>query len=132
MQIRNVIIKVDDQDKALAFYTSVVGFVKEQDVIIGGVRWLTVTAPEGADGVELVLEPNFPPSDAAQKLLFDAGFPAAVLSTQDIDSEFHRLRSLEVAFRKEPEVIGPVTAAFFEDTCGNVIALVQSDIGRLG
>jgi catechol 2,3-dioxygenase-like lactoylglutathione lyase family enzyme len=79
MQIRNVIFKVDDQDKALSFYTSVVGFVKNQDVAIGGVRWLTVSAPEGAEGVELVLEPNhFPPALASQKALYDAGFPRRV------------------------------------------------------
>jgi len=127
MQIRNVIIKVDDQDKALSFYTSVIGFEKGQDVLIGGVRWLTVTAPEGAKGVELVLEPNFPPSDAAQKLFYDAGFPATVLTTRDIAADFQRLTSLGVSFRGEPETIGPVTTVFLEDTCGNLIALVQPE-----
>jgi len=130
MQIRNVIIKVDDQDKALSFYTTVIGFEKGQDILVGGVRWLTVTAPEGAKGVELVLEPNFPPSDAAQKLLYDAGFPAAVLTTRDIAADFLRLKGLGVSFRGEPETIGPVTTVFFEDTCGNLIALVQPEGSR--
>lgn len=77
MQIRHVVIKVDDQQKALSFYTSVVGFVKKLDVPIGGVRWLTVSSPEGAEDVELVLEPNnFPPARSSQKALYDAGFPA--------------------------------------------------------
>ncbi len=126
MQIRNVIIKVDDQDKALSFYTVVVGFVKKQDVLIGGVRWLTVSAPEGAEGVELVLEPNnFPPARASQKALYDAGFPAAVLTTNDIVAEYQRLKGLGVTFRSEPKNMGPVTTVAFEDTCENLIMLVQ-------
>lgn len=126
MQIRYVIIKVDDQDKALFFYTSILGFVKKQDLPIGRVRWLTVISPEGAPGVELVLEPNtFPAALASQKTLFDAGFPAAVLSSTDITAEYQRLKSLRVTFRGEPKNMGPVTAVPFEDTCGNLIMLVQ-------
>jgi catechol 2,3-dioxygenase-like lactoylglutathione lyase family enzyme len=126
MQIRHVIIKADDQQKALSFYTSVVGFVKKLDVPIGGVRWLTVSSPEGAEGVELVLEPNnFPPARASQNALYDAGFPAAVFTTNDILAEYHRLRGLGVTFRGEPKSMGPVTTVPFEDTCGNLIMLVQ-------
>lgn len=126
MQIRHVIIKVDDQDKALAFYTTVLGFIKKNDFLIGDVRWLTVSAPEGIEGVELVLEPNhFPPARASQEILYDAGFPAAVLTIDDIGTEFQRLKDMGIAFRSDPKVTGPVTTAFFEDTCGNVIALVQ-------
>ncbi len=126
MQIRNVLIKVDDQDKALSFYTSVVGFVMKQDVPMGSVRWLTVSAPDGAEGVELVLEPNSAaPGRTAQKVLYDAGFPAALLTTNDISAEYQRLKDLGVAFRGEPRQTGPVTTAFFDDTCGNFIALVQ-------
>ena len=126
MQIRYVVIKVDDQDKALSFYTSVVGFVKKVDVPIGPLRWLTVCSPEGADGVELVLEPNgFPPAQASQQALYDGGFPATVFTTNDIDSEYHRLKNLGVEFRGEPKSMGPVTAVMFEDTCGNLINLVQ-------
>ena len=126
MQIRNVIIKVDDQDKALSFYTSVVGFVKKQDIPMGGVRWLTVSAPEGREGIELVLEPNnFPPARASQKVLYEAGFPAAVFTTTDMVAEYRRLKDLGVSFRGEPKNIGPVTTVPFEDTCGNLIMLVQ-------
>ena len=129
MQIRNVIIKVDDQEKALSFYTSVLGFVKKRDTPVGGIRWLTVSAPEGAEGVELVFEPNhFPPARTAQKVLYDAGFPAAVLTTRDIRSDYQRLGSLGVVFRGAPKEIGPVTAVPFEDTCGNLIMLVQPEL----
>ncbi|MDQ2878491.1 MAG: VOC family protein [Pseudomonadota bacterium] len=125
MQIRHVVIKVDDQDKALAFYTTVLGFVKKFD-IPGAIRWLTVTSPEGADGVELVLEPNhFPPALASQRALYDAGFPATIFTTDDIAAEYRRLKALGVEFRSEPRSMGPVTFAFFDDTCGNLIVLNQ-------
>lgn len=126
MQIRHVIIKVDDQVKALSFYTSVVGFVKKVDVLIGNVRWLTVCSTEGAEGVELVLEPShFPPALASQRALYDAGFPAAVFTTSNITAEYQRLKSLGVVFRGQPKSMGSVATAFFEDTCGNLIALNQ-------
>lgn len=125
MQIRYVVIKVDDQDKALAFYTSVLGFEKRQDAA-GPVRWLTVGAPEGAEGVELVLEPNsMPPALSSQKALYDAGFPATIFTTTDIDAEYARLKELGVEFRSEPKQMGPVSFAFFDDTCGNLIVLNQ-------
>lgn len=127
MQIRHVVIKVDDQDKALDFYTTVLGFVKKLDVP-GPVRWLTVASPEGIEGVELVLEPNhFPPALASQKALYEAGFPATVFSTNDIAAEYQRLKSRGVEFRGEPKSIGPATFAFFDDTCGNLIVLVQRE-----
>ena len=126
MQICHVVIKVDDQDKAFSFYTSILGFVKKQDFPIGRVRWLTVFSPEGAAGVELVLEPNnFPAALASQKTLIDAGFPAAVLTSTDIAAEYQRLKSLGVSFRGEPKNMGPVTAVPFEDTGGNLIMMVQ-------
>ena len=125
MQIRHVVIKVDDQDKALAFYTTVLGFVKKHD-IPGPIRWLTVASPEGAEGVELVLEPNhFPPALASQKALYDGGFPATIFTTSDIAAEYKRLLSLGVRFREKPKSMGPVTFAFFDDTCGNLIVLNQ-------
>lgn len=125
MQIRHVVIKVDDQDKALAFYTSILGFVKKHD-IPGSIRWLTVSAPEGAEGVELVLEPNeFPPALASQQALYNGGFPATILTTTDIAVEYKRLKGLGVEFRGEPKRMGPVTFAFFDDTCGNWIVLNQ-------
>src|SRR5436305_218203 len=128
MQIRHVTIKVDDQQRALSFYTSIVGFEKMLDFPIGEVRWLTVTSPEGAEGVELVLEPNnSPAAKASQNALYDAGFPAAVFTTNDIVGEYQRLNGLGVRFRSEPQRMGPVTTALFEDTCGNLIILVQPE-----
>ena len=126
MQIRHVIIKVDDQDKALDFYTTVLGFEKKNDIPMGPVRWVSVTSREGAEGVELVLKPNsFPQALAAQKALYDADFPAAVFTTNDIDADFQRLKNKKVFFLGEPKITGPVTSVFFKDTCGNIIALVQ-------
>lgn len=125
MQISYVVIKVDDQEKALAFYTQVLGFEKRQDAP-GPIRWLTVGAPEGADGVELVLEPNsMPPALASQKALYDAGFPATIFTSTDIDAEYARLRELGVEFRSEPKHMGPVSFAIFDDTCGNLLVLNQ-------
>jgi predicted enzyme related to lactoylglutathione lyase len=126
MQIRLASIPVDDQEKALNFYTNIVGFVKKADIRRGEFRWLTVTAPEGAEGVELVLEPmGFPPAKTYQKALFEAGIPATVFITNDIQSEYRRLKGLGVKFRGEPQSMGPATLVVFEDTCGNLINLVQ-------
>lgn len=126
MQITLTSISVEDQDRALAFYTSVLGFEKKHDIPMGQFRWLTVTSPEGAAGVELVLEPMaFPPARTYQKALFEAGIPATAFTTKDISAEFRRLKSLGVKFRGEPTNMGPVTVVLFEDTCGNLINLVQ-------
>jgi catechol 2,3-dioxygenase-like lactoylglutathione lyase family enzyme len=126
MQLKFVSIMVEDQDKALAFYTSVLGFEKMADMPMGEYRWLTVTSPDGIAGVELVLEPlGFPPSRAYQKAMFDAGIPATALITKDIVSDFKRLQSRGVKFRGEPKSAGPITSVVFEDTCGNLINLVQ-------
>ena len=125
MQLRHILIKVDDQDKALAFYTSVVGFVKQHDYD-GQPRWLTVVAPDDIDGTELVLEPNRDaPALAAQKALYDAHFPAALITTRDIHADFDRLTGLGVKFLGPPKSMGPVTAAFFDDTCGNIIVMAE-------
>lgn len=126
MQIRHVLIKVDDQDKALAFYTSKLGFAKNLDIPMGKMRWLTVTSPEGATGVEIVLETDdFPPAQKAKKILYEAGFPVTVLTTNDIGADYQRLKDKGVEFRGEPRNIGPVSTVPFEDTCGNLINLVQ-------
>jgi catechol 2,3-dioxygenase-like lactoylglutathione lyase family enzyme len=123
MQLRHILIKVDDQDKALAFYTSVLGFVKKHDDDGGPVRWLTVAA---ADGTELVLEPNSAaPARAAQQVLYDAHLPAALITVSDIHAEFDRLTGLGVKFLGPPERTGPVTSAFFDDTCGNIIVIAE-------
>ena len=126
MQIKHVLIKVDDQDKALAFYTEVLGLTKKVDVDMGRDRWLTVVAPDDADGTELVLETNrLEPSRQAQELLYDAKFPATVLTTADIDADYRRLSSLGVQFLGEPRRMGSIVTAFFDDTCGNIINLTQ-------
>ncbi|MEX0662380.1 MAG: VOC family protein [Balneolaceae bacterium] len=125
MKIQYVIIKVDDQDKALEFYTSILGFEKKEDLQSSSIRWLTVFSPEGEQGIELVLEPNFPPSDKAQKTLYDAGFPAAVLSTNDIEAEYKRLQKNGVKFRGKPKTLPHNKFVPFEDTCGNIIMLVE-------
>jgi hypothetical protein len=93
---------------------------------MGEFRWLTVTSPEGLSGVELVLEPMaFPPARVYQKALFDAGIPATAFISKDIAAEYQRLKVLGVKFRGEPTSMGPVTVVCFEDTCGNLINLVQ-------
>jgi predicted enzyme related to lactoylglutathione lyase len=126
MQIKFVSVMVDDQEKALKFYTSKLGFEKMADIPMGEYRWLTVTSREGAKGVELVLEPmGFPPARAYQKAMFDAGIPATVFITSDIEAEARRLKAAGVAFRNEPANMGPVIVAVFEDTCGNLINLAQ-------
>ncbi len=126
MQIKLTSVMVDDQDKALRFYTDKLGFVKKEDIPMGPFRWLTVTSPEGAEGVELVLEPlGFPPAKDFQKALFEAGIPATAFITTDIQSEYRRLVAAGVVFRSEPKSMGPITAVTFEDTCGNLINLVQ-------
>ena len=126
MQIKFVSVMVEDQNHALEFYTSVLGFRKMADIPMGEFRWLTVTSPDGIEGVELVLEPmGFPPSRPYQKALFDAGVPATALITKDIAADFARLQKLGVKFRGEPKSMGPITAVTFEDTCGNLINLVQ-------
>jgi catechol 2,3-dioxygenase-like lactoylglutathione lyase family enzyme len=119
-------ILVDDQEKALRFYTEVLGFVKAADIPMGEYRWLTVTSPDGVEGVELVLEPmGFPPARTYQKALFDAGIPHTAFLTSDIQGEFQRLKERGVTFRGEPVNMGAITAVLFEDTCGNLINLVQ-------
>ena len=112
--------------KPSSFYTTILGFVKNKDIPMGPFRWLTVSSPEGANGVELVLEPmGFPPAQTYQKALFAAGIPATAFMTANIASEYQRLKELGVGFRGEPKNMGPITAVLFEDTCGNLINLVQ-------
>lgn len=129
MQIKLTSILVSDQEQALRFYTETLGFAKMADIPMGPFRWLTVTSPDGVEGVELVLEPlGFPPAQVYQKALFDAGIPATAFLTNDIQAEYKRLKDLGVNFRGEPKVMGPITAVVFEDTCGNLINLVQPAI----
>jgi predicted enzyme related to lactoylglutathione lyase len=128
MQIKFVSIMVEDQESALKFYTSVLGFEKMADIPMGEYRWLTVTSPDGVEGVELVLEPmGFPPARAYQKALFEAGIPATAFTTKDIAAEVERLKARGVKFRGEPQDMGPIKVVVFEDTCGNLINLVQPE-----
>ncbi len=126
MRINLTSVMVDDQEKALQFYTTKLGFIKMADIPVGEYRWLTVRSPEGPAEVELVLEPvGFPEAKVFQKALYKAGTPLTAFRTDDIDHEYELLKSRGVQFRGEPQVMGPIKAALFEDTCGNLINLVQ-------
>lgn len=126
MKIIVTSVMVDDQDKALTFYTEMLGFVKKLDIPMGDCRWLTVVSPEGPADVELLLEPmGFGPARTYQKALVDAGIPLTVFGVADIQKEYERLQGLGVVFRQAPTKMGPVTIAMFEDTCGNLIQIAQ-------
>ncbi len=126
MRINLTSVMVDDQEKALQFYTSKLGFVKMADMPVGEYRWLTVRSAEGPQEVELVLEPmGFPQAREFQKALYQAGTPLTAFRTDDIDKEYQQLKRRGVIFRGEPQVMGPIKAVLFEDTCGNLINLVQ-------
>ncbi len=126
MKINLTSVLVDDQDKALKFYTEVLGFVKKTEIPLGTAKWLTVVSPEGPDGIELLLEPmEFPPARTYQKALFEAGIPLTAFAVEDIQKEHERMERLGVAFKTKPTQMGPVTVAVFDDTCGNLIQLVQ-------
>jgi len=126
MKIKLASVMVSNQDKALKFYTEVLGFVKKTEVPLGEHKWLTVVSAEERDGVELVLEPmGFPPARVFQKELFEAGIPWTAFNVDDIQKEYERLEKLGVVFSMKPTKMGPVTLAVLDDTCGNNIQLVQ-------
>jgi catechol 2,3-dioxygenase-like lactoylglutathione lyase family enzyme len=126
MRINLSSVMVDDQEKALKFYTEVLGFVKKTDTPVGEYRWLTVTSPEGPEGIELVLEPmSFPPAKDYQQALFAAGIPIIAFLSSDIEKEYKQLLDRGVTFRSQPVIIGSIKSVLFEDTCGNLINLVQ-------
>ena len=127
MRITLTGVFVTDQDEAARFYTETLGFVKKHDVPVGEFKWLTVVSPEDPDGTELLLEPNENPvAQEYQKGLFEQGLPAASFGVTDVRAEFERLKSLGVAFAVEPMEAGPVTLAVFDDTCGNLIQIMQT------
>ncbi|NJM41981.1 MAG: VOC family protein [Anaerolineae bacterium] len=126
MKVTLTSIMVDDQDKALNFYTNVLGFQKHADIPMGPFRWLTVTSPEGLPGVEVVLEPiGFPAAETYQKALHEAGKPLTAFISNDLQAEYEKLKARGVVFRGEPQNYGTILSAVFEDTCGNLINLVQ-------
>jgi glyoxylase I family protein len=126
MRIKLTSIMVDDQAKALRFYTEVLGFRKKLDIPVGEYRWLTLVSPEGPDDLELALEPNANPAGKTfQKALFDQRIPATAFESTDIQAEYARLSALGVAFTSAPSPMGAVIVAVFADTCGNLIQLYQ-------
>jgi catechol 2,3-dioxygenase-like lactoylglutathione lyase family enzyme len=126
VKIKLTSIMVDDQAKALDFYTQVLGFVKCTEIPVGEYRWLTVVSPEGPPDIELVLEPNANPAARTfQEALFKQGIPLTAFEVDDIHAEFARLRARGVTFTMEPTPSGAVTVAIFSDTCGNLIQIYQ-------
>ena len=126
MKIKLTSVMVDDQDKALKFYTEVLGFVKKTEIPAGKFKWLTVVSPEGPDDIELLLEPNENPAARTfQKALFEAGIPLTSFAVDDIQKEYRRMKNLGVAFKMEPVNTGGATVTVFDDTCGNLIQLYQ-------
>jgi catechol 2,3-dioxygenase-like lactoylglutathione lyase family enzyme len=126
VRIKLTSIMVDDQDKALRFYTDVLGFRKKHEIPVGEFKWLTVVSPEGPDDIELSLEPNAnPAAKTFQQAMFTQGIPLAAFEVSDIHSEYARLVKHGVAFTREPTRTVPVTIAIMSDMCGNLIQLYQ-------
>ena len=126
IRISLVSVLVDDQDKALSFYTEKLGFRVNHDIPVGEFRWLTVVPPGGVEGVELFLEPNQHPAAVTyQQALFADGLPATTFFVDDLDSEFHTLSERGVVFTSPPADAGGVKVATLDDTCGNLIQLTQ-------
>ncbi|SDJ35465.1 VOC family protein [Paenibacillus naphthalenovorans] len=126
MKIIVTSIFVQDQEKALEFYTKMLGFVKKHDVPAGKYRWLTLVSPDDPDGTELLLEPNdHPAAKEYQRKIFADGIPATMFGVEDIHKEYKRLVKEGVNFTMEPTKMGEVTIAVFDDTCGNLIQIVQ-------
>lgn len=126
MRIYVMSVLVDDQAKALEFYTEKLGFVVKHDIPLGAHRWLTVVSKEARDGTELLLEPSEHPAATPWKsALMKDGIPAASFKVDDLDGEFTRLKGLGVTFTTEPMDAGPVRMAVLDDTCGNLIQLIE-------
>ena len=126
MKITVTSVLVDDQAKALRFYTDVLGFVKKHDVDLGEARWLTVVSPEDPEGTELLLEPDgHPAAGPFKRALVEDGIPFTMFAVGDVHAEAARLRALGVRFTQEPLEMGDLTTAVFDDTCGNLIQIVH-------
>ncbi len=127
MRIAVTSIYVDDQRKALAFYTDVLGFQKRQDVPLGEASWLTVVSPTDPDGPELLLEPaGHPAVGPYREALVADRIPLAQFAVEDVHAEYQRLTAAGVRFTQEPTTMGPVTVAVFDDTCGNLIQVIAA------
>jgi catechol 2,3-dioxygenase-like lactoylglutathione lyase family enzyme len=126
MRINVTSVLVDDQEKALRFYTDVLGFVKKRDVPLGEARWLTVVSPDDPEGTELLLEPDeHPAAQPFKEALVSDGIPFTSFAVEDVNAEFERLRSLGVRFTQEPAEMGPTRTAVLDDTCGNLIQIAS-------
>jgi catechol 2,3-dioxygenase-like lactoylglutathione lyase family enzyme len=126
MKIVVTSVYVDDQDKALRFYTDVLGFVKKTDIPMGKARWLTIVSPEDIAGTELLLEPDGHPAVGPfKRALVEDGIPFTSFAVNDAQAEYQRLQSRGVHFTQPPVEMGPVTTAVFDDTCGNLIQIAQ-------
>lgn len=126
MRIAFTSVLVDDQDKALRFYTEVLGFVKKAEIPLGEARWLTVVSPQAPEGPELVLEPDDHPAVGPFKnALVADGIPFTAFAVDDVPAHVERMRGLGVRFTQEPLQMGPVITAVFDDTCGNLIQMVS-------
>ena len=126
MRISLTSVMVDDQDKALRFYTEVLGFLPKTEIPMGEHRWLTVVSPDDPDGVELLLEPDgHPAAKPFKEALVADGIPVTSFSVPDVHAETERLRALGVTFTQEPVTMGPVTTAVLDDTCGNLIQIAS-------
>src|SRR3954454_6460378 len=126
LRIKLSSLMVEDQDRALKFYTETLGFVKKHDIPVGEYRWITVTSPEPPTNVELTLEPNAnPAAKIYQQAMFKQGIPLTAFEVGDIAAEHARLKSLGVVFTTDPTQAGPVKIAIFSDTVGNLIQIYQ-------
>jgi glyoxylase I family protein len=126
MRIKLTSLMVDNQDKALTFYTRLMGFTKKHDIPVGEYRWITVVSADGPDDLELSLEPNANPAARAfQEAMFAQGIPLAAFESPDIVGDCARLEAAGVVFTRKPTAAGPVIIAVLSDTCGNLIQLYQ-------
>ena len=128
MKITLTSVSIDDYDKALKFYTEMLGFLKKRDIPLGeGARWITVVSPEEPEGTELLLEPNadYPAMKALKESLFKDGIPFTAFQVRDVQAEYDRMKNLGVEFTMEPTNMGMTTAAVLNDTCGNLIQIYQ-------
>lgn len=124
MRITMASMMVDDQDRALRFYTEVLGFRVKHDIPMGEARWITVVAPDLPEGTELVLEPDgHPAAKPFKEALVADGIPFTAFEVDDVQAEFDRLSALGVTFTQPPTAMGPVTTAVLDDTCGNLVQI---------